>query len=171
MSTLNSPQDPRYQVANPMDKGLFRLLPLAAVILAFVLVAANYQSLADSIPTHFNGRGEVDGYGSKVMLWVLPVLNLGLFYFLGLAAKSDFRWFNYPVKITEENAAIQHAISLELVATMRAVLCLMIAYLVFAIIRSAQMEMSMLNMWFFGSFLLALFGAIGWGTLKALRAR
>lgn len=171
MSVLNTPQDPRHQVANPMKDGLYRIIPLAAVILGFVLVAANYQSLPGEIPMHFNVRGEVDNYGNKLMLWVLPVINFGLFYFLSKISQSGFRWFNYPVPITEANAAVQHKIALELVAIMRAVVCLLLAYLVFALVRSAQLGTSMLNMWFFGGLILALMGAIGWKTYEAFQAK
>ena len=71
MTTLNTPQDPRNTVDNPMGSGWYRTIPLAAIILGFVMVAGNYGALPDSIPIHFNGRGEVDGYGSKLMLWIL----------------------------------------------------------------------------------------------------
>lgn len=171
MSVLNTPQDPRHQVTNPMKEGLYRIIPLAAVILGFVLVAANYQSLPEEIPMHFNARGEVDSYGNKLMLWGLPVINFALFYFLSKISQSGFKWFNYPVPITEANAAVQHKIALELVALMRAITCLMLAYLVFALVRSAQLGTSMLNMWFFGGLILALFAAIGWKTYEAYQAK
>lgn len=171
MSILNTPKDPRHQVANPMNDGMYRLISLAAVILGFVLVAANYQSLPASIPVHFNGNGEVDGYGHKLMLWGLPVINLGMFYLFGKTATFGFTWFNYPVTITEGNAAAQHRIALQLMAILRVLICLMFAYLIFALVRSAQLETSMLNMWFFGGLVTSIFAAIGWKTYQAFQAK
>ena len=171
MSVLNTPQDPRHKVVNPMNDGFYRLIPLAAVILGFVLVAANYQSLPELIPIHFNGRGEVDGYGNKLMLWGLPIINLGTYYLLSKIALSGFKWFNYPVTITEGNAAEQHRIALGLVAIVRVIVCLMFAYLIFALVRSAQLQTSMLNMWFLGGLMLVLFAAIGRSTYQAFQAK
>src|SRR5262249_45011942 len=43
--------------------------------------AAVYPSLGDQIPTHWNIRGEIDGYGSKQLAFLMPVMMAG---FLGL---------------------------------------------------------------------------------------
>jgi uncharacterized membrane protein len=56
-------------------------LCLAAVILTLAATAAVYPSLADQIPTHWNIRGEIDGYGSKQMSFLMPAMMAG---FLGL---------------------------------------------------------------------------------------
>ncbi|MEM9528362.1 MAG: hypothetical protein AAGA31_17245, partial [Bacteroidota bacterium] len=70
------------------------------------------------------------------------------------------KFFNYPVKITEENAAAQHRIALELVAVLRLLCCLLIAYLVYGIVLAAMSGGSSINMWVIGGFLLAIFGSI-----------
>ena len=53
-------------------------------IIAFLLVAIAtaaaawlYSSLPDQIPTHWNIRGEVDGYGGKWTLFAFPVMMVG----------------------------------------------------------------------------------------------
>lgn len=171
MSVLNTPADPRHQVPNPMASGWLRSVPLAAVILGFVLVAYSYGSLPQEIPVHFNARGEADDYGNKVILWLLPAVNLILFVVLEYAAKTPFDMFNYPVAITEENAARQHRIALQLLAYMRVVICLLLAYLVYAIVRSAQSGGSQLNMVVFWSFIVLVFAVIGWGFWRARTAR
>lgn len=167
MSVLNTPDDPRHQLPNPMADGWLRYVPLAAVILGFILVSTNYGELPAQIPIHFNGRGEVDGYGPKVMLWLLPVVNLGVFGLMSLIPKTPFSMFNYPVTITEENAARQHRIALDLLAYMRAIVCLLLSYLVFAIVESALAEESRLDMLVMGGFMVALFGVIGWKLKEA----
>jgi uncharacterized membrane protein len=66
----------------------FLLLAIAAGAAAWL-----YPSLPDQIPTHWNIRGEVDGYGGKWTLFVLPVtmlLMLALFYFLPALSPKHF---------------------------------------------------------------------------------
>jgi len=41
----------------------------------FVYLAAIYGDLPDQIPIHYNLRGEADGWGSKAVLWLLPVMG------------------------------------------------------------------------------------------------
>lgn len=172
MSILNTPADPRHEVPNLLKTGLYRIIPLAAVILGFVIVSGSYTSLPAEIPVHFNGKGEIDGYGSKIMLWILPAVNLGVFSLLGWAATlRNYDWFNYPVPIHEENAVEQHRIALQLLARMRFVMCLMLSYLIYALVRSAQEQASMLNIWVLGSFLLVLFGTIGISLKAAFDAK
>ena len=69
-------------------------------IIAFVLVAIVTgvaawlcTVLPDRIPTHWNIRGEVDGYGGKWTLFALPVMMVAmmvLFYFLPALSPKPF---------------------------------------------------------------------------------
>jgi uncharacterized membrane protein len=59
---------------------------IVAVLLILVTTAATAwlsSSLPDQIPSHWNIRGEVDGYGGKWTLYIFPVLMVGM---LGLFA-------------------------------------------------------------------------------------
>jgi uncharacterized membrane protein len=69
-------------------------------IIAFLMVAASiaapawlYPGLPDRIPTHWNIRGEVDGYGGKWTLFLFPAIMAGmlvLFYFLPALSPKHF---------------------------------------------------------------------------------
>ena len=86
------------------------LLALGVAVLALqvVLVATWYPTLPDTIPVHFNARGEADGYGAKGTLLAIPAISallaLGL---LWLSRKPHV--YNYPLEITTENAARVYA--------------------------------------------------------------
>jgi uncharacterized membrane protein len=68
--------------------------------IGFLLVAASvvaaawlYPGLPDRIPTHWNIRGEVDGYGGKWTLFMFPMIMAGtlvLFYFLPALSPRHF---------------------------------------------------------------------------------
>jgi uncharacterized membrane protein len=69
-------------------------------IIALLLVAISlgattwlYGSLPAQIPTHWNIRGEVDGYGGKWTLFLMPAMMAGmlvLFYFLPALSPKHF---------------------------------------------------------------------------------
>ena len=69
-------------------------------IISFTLIAITvavtawlYGSLPEQIPTHWNIRGEIDGYGGKWTLFIFPVMMFGmlaLFYFLPALSPKQF---------------------------------------------------------------------------------
>ncbi len=68
---------------------------IACILVIFTLTAAawSYSTLPEQIPTHWNIRGEVDGYGGKWTLFAFPVLMvpmLVLFYFLPALSPREF---------------------------------------------------------------------------------
>lgn len=48
-----------------------------AILLAgIVYVAVRYAQLPAEIPSHYNFYGEIDGYGSRGTLWIMPVIGI-----------------------------------------------------------------------------------------------
>jgi uncharacterized membrane protein len=61
------------------------LVSLALIGMALAVSAWLYPALPDVIPTHWNIRGEADGFGPKgVAAWLLPMVALGLLGFMCL---------------------------------------------------------------------------------------
>ncbi|TDT47099.1 uncharacterized protein DUF1648 [Maribacter spongiicola] len=93
-----------------------RQIALGWIIIAvnFLIAGVFYHDLPDSIPTHFNYKGDVDGYGDKDSIWTLPLI-MGLTYaLLALIIKKVKPWnMNYPVKVTENNAPEVYKMSLQ----------------------------------------------------------
>jgi uncharacterized membrane protein len=70
-----------------------------------ILVVAFYFDLPETIATHFNLKGEADGFGSKETIWLLPILNMVLYYGKTLLTTKVKPWhYNYPTKVTKQNA-------------------------------------------------------------------
>lgn len=76
-----------------------------------------YHSLPEIIPTHFNIKGEVDSYGCKSILFILPAI-VSIVFFVSIILTRFPHSFNYPVKITEENASRQYALANKLIRIM-----------------------------------------------------
>jgi uncharacterized membrane protein len=55
----------------------FKVLTVGCLLLLlanWILAIVAYPSLPDTIPSHFNARGEVDGYSSSATLFLLPAV-------------------------------------------------------------------------------------------------
>ncbi len=70
---------------------------LALVLLAFLVTLWFYPRLPDPMATHWNARGEVDGYSSRFWgAFLLPLLLLGLAVLFYLIPRIDPLRENYP---------------------------------------------------------------------------
>jgi uncharacterized membrane protein len=90
----------------------------------FVLVAVwtvalyGIATLPDTIATHFNFHGEPDGWGSPLFLLFMPVVATLLVPLLTWLNQRP-HIFNYPVKITHENAKEQYLKATRLIRTLK----------------------------------------------------
>lgn len=63
---------------------------LIIVLLPFLYLGYLYVDLPERVPTHWNLHGEIDDWGSKSMLWIIPFATSFLGYvLLSLAPKID----------------------------------------------------------------------------------
>lgn len=66
-----------------MNRRIFRrvlnILGLAALLGAAVFAAVRWHAMPDRVPIHYNGAGQIDSYGPKAYVFVLPVIGLTLF--------------------------------------------------------------------------------------------
>ena len=72
--------------------------PLLAVIaLLFLLGAYFYPKLPERVPSHWNIRGEVDGYSSRFFgAFGLPLIALGIYLMMLVTPSLDPKKRNYP---------------------------------------------------------------------------
>ena len=74
---MSYPDENRPILEIPKDRNdiIIEYLTLILFILIIVYVASSYGSLPDSIPSHMNVKGEIDGYSHKSMLWVIIAMR------------------------------------------------------------------------------------------------
>jgi len=97
-----------------------------------------YRDLPAEIPTHFNALGEVDSYGSREMIWLLP--GVGLLICLGLTMLNKYpHRFNYLAKVNESNATRLYTTGTRIIRLAKVVIVLLFAFLSFKIIETVLM--------------------------------
>ncbi|MEW9676015.1 DUF1648 domain-containing protein [Lentibacillus sp. L22] len=79
------------------------LIAMLMLLSSIVYVVLTYRSLPETVPTHFNGKGEADGWGHKGTIFLLPVIAVICYIPLYFLSKVPHT-FNYTVEITKENA-------------------------------------------------------------------
>ena len=87
-----------------------------------------FGRLPEQIPTHYNGAGVIDGYGSRYTIWVCPAAMVLMYLFIELVERHP-AWWNTGVTVTKTNAKRIYGIVKNLVVTMKLVLVLIFAYM------------------------------------------
>lgn len=127
---------PRLKIElTPLDK-LLEAVGWFALFAMWIGLIISYDQLPETIPTHYNAQGVVDGYGNKSDIWMLPIVASALFVGMTLLNRIP-HIFNYLTTITEENALRQYTIATKMMRFVKLVLVLVIGCLVYKTISIA----------------------------------
>ena len=109
--------------------GLIGIISLIALPIYFF-----NQIPPDHIPKHFNSLGEADSFGSRALLWILPVI--GIILYIGMTLMNRFSFaFDYPPKqATHEHAERMYDIGKRTVRLLKVIIILSLATLNYKLI-------------------------------------
>ena len=138
---------PKIQIPRRPTDELVKWISLIAIISIWILTITNYSGLPEVIPIHFGPDGSPDGYGSKNWIWLMPIIGtiiaLGLGYLLGRP-----HTYNYPVKITAQNAERQYTLATRMIAYLRMLILTGFLYIQYGMIRTAVNKATGLGKYF-----------------------
>jgi uncharacterized membrane protein len=116
------------------------------LVLQWVILFREYGALPEIIPSHFNGRGEVDGHAEKSFLFLLPVIATFLFATMVILHRYPHK-MNYPVRVTPENAKGLYSLSVDLVCFLAFAISATMFYLTYQTIQVAKGNAAGLGTW------------------------
>jgi len=103
---------------------ILEILAIVGLLCFFGFTLYSITRVPDSVPTHFNARGNPDDYGSKTFLWMLPVIAFVVYSILSLVVRIPEK-SNYPVTITPANARRQYTLRIRLLRYLKVAIVLM----------------------------------------------
>lgn len=105
-----------------------------SILAIWILTITNYTNLPETIPMHYNGAGQADGFGGKGNILTLPIIATILF--VGLTILKQFPYvFNYPTNITSDNALRQYANATRLIRYLKLILVIIFGLIAFKTIQ------------------------------------
>ena len=128
------------------DKAM-ELIGWFALITIWIIVISSYSNLPDTIPIHYNAVGKADGFGNKINILILPLVATILFVGMTIANKFP-HIFNYPIKITEQNAFRQYTNATRMMRFLKLILVLIFGLITFKTTQSTGGNSSGLGIWF-----------------------
>lgn len=144
---------------------------LTLMLLIFMTIYAiwSFFGLPETIPTHFNARGEADGFGSKATIFATPGIALFTYLIFHFVGKMSPESYNYPITITEENKTFQFTLSRIFLKVMNLWTMILMAYITWAIVHSGLGGESVFNplgLWILIGGLFGLMGIYYWLARK-----
>ena len=148
---------------------LVELLGWIMLLAIWALTISQYSTLPDTIPTHFNGAGQADGFGSKATILSSPVIASLLF--IGLTVLNRYpHSFNYPTAITQDNALQLYTLATRMLRYLKLVLVLVFGGIEFMTIKHASGKAAGLGAWFLPLTLVLVFLPLIYFVVKSVQA-
>lgn len=152
----NDPDRPKLKPEMAPIDWLLEIFALCALAFLAGYTVYWYSRLPEVIPTHFNFKGEVDDYGNRSELWFLPAIGLFIYVLMTLIALVPHT-FNFPWKITPQNALRQYRLAIRMIRTLKLTLVLLFTAIVHNMVRSALTHGLEMSWWFMPFFMAAVF--------------
>ena len=149
---------------HPLDK-LMNRLSLLVLVGSVVFLAGYWKQIPAEVPMHYNAAGEIDRWGTKAELLILPVIAWLLYGLLTVVEQFPSAW-NTGVKVTAENREQVYALLGHMLSTLKLLVMVMFAWITLwcALARP-------LPVWFLPVVLAAVFGNMAYGLVRIFRAR
>ncbi len=124
-----------------------------------------WQQIPDSIPMHYDAMGNVDRWGSKGELLVLPIMTFIMCLFISIIERFPQIW-NTGVKITEENKERVYRVLKNMLKITKLIV---IADFSFMTVNSLMAKD--LPVWFGPVFLVLVFGNLTFWLIKLVKVK
>lgn len=81
---------------------VLEIIGLLFLVGMIVFIYTHWDQIPQQVPMHYNARGEIDSWGSKYQIFILPIISILLYSFITVISFFPQIW-NVPVQITDEN--------------------------------------------------------------------
>lgn len=130
-----------------------------------IYLAVVWNSLPDQLPGHYNLAGEIDRWGNKEELLLLPLVMWGLYLLFTVVGRHP-RWWNTGVTVTRQNREQVYRILSDLIQTEK-----MLVVWIFGFLTVVSSRGEPLPPWFLPVFLTLVVGSILFFLLRLRRAK
>jgi len=139
-------------------------------ILSIFYIILAWGKLPDEIPGHFNGMGEVDRWGAKIELFILPFIGLFLWMLMGLLEKVP-HMHNYPSRLDESNVEAFYLNSRKILNQVKNICLILFAFISVQMVRIGLGEVNSLGWWFLPIVLIGVFIPIIKGIITSYKIK
>lgn len=162
---MKSSKRPKIKLKKTKSEWVWDIIGYTVYLGSLIFLIYNWGRLPEEVPAHYNALGEVDRWGSKMELLILPIIGAVTAVFLQILEKYPEVHY-YPERLNENNAKDFYLISRKLLNQIKNI-CFMI--FAFILIESVSIALGMSNgfgVWFLPVVLISTFIPIIIGFIK-----
>ncbi|PIC73586.1 DUF1648 domain-containing protein [Sporosarcina sp. P17b] len=158
---------PKLDIEKPAAAKVFDVLVIALFAAALVYLLLQWSRLPERIPAHFGADGEVDRYGTRMELLLLPIIGIVMWVGLGILEKYP-HMYNY-INLRPDNIEIHYRYGVLFMNVIKNISTLLFVFLIWQMTDIALAKIATLNMPIFIMILVLLFGSMGIYFYKAMK--
>ncbi len=161
---------PKIHIPKTKSERIWDTIGYSCYIGSLLFLIYIWGELPDKVPAHFNAQGEVDRWGSKLELLILPIIGAFLAVSMHFVEKFP-ESHNYPQRLNKENAKEFYLNSRKITNQLKAI-CLIIFTLI--IIESVSIALEWgggLGAWFLPVLIVGVSIPIILGIIKQSKIR
>jgi uncharacterized membrane protein len=131
---------------NNLDKAM-ELVSLICVIAIIISACWFYNIAPAKVPMHFDYNGNVDRYGSKAELFILPIIAVALFFGLHFISNKPYL-FNYLHELNENNVLKSYKTASSTLYFVKMMVLLLFVFIEIVTYKAMFTQHFKLNSWF-----------------------
>lgn len=123
---------------------LLEVITLSLLIKSIILITEHYSGLPDQIAIHYAFSGDVNGFGNKKLIWIMPTVGFAIAGVLTLLSRRPEK-LRYPVTLTAENFQRQYSNLIRLMRFLKLAVSGIVVWLTYQTIDNAKRDQPYLN--------------------------
>lgn len=155
----------KLKIPKTKSEWIWDVIGFSFYIGSILLLIFIWNKLPDKVPGHYNALGEVDRWGSKSELFILPVIGLFIIFLMQIFERAP-EFHNYPKRLNESNAEQFYLLSRKMINQIKNLCLIIFALIVFESISIAMGWGGGFGVWFLPLALILAFIPIVMGILR-----
>lgn len=143
--------------------GITIILFLGSLLYLFI----NWAALPAEVPAHYNAIGEVDRWGSKWEMIIIPIIGVAMWTGITILEKYP-HVYNY-INLTKDNVEVQYLNARLMLNVIKNSITAVFSYIIWKDIQVSLGYHESLGTWFLPAFIIILFVPMGYFIIRSLR--
>lgn len=161
---------PKIKIDKTKSEWVWDIIGYSFYLGSFIFLIYHWNGLPDVVPAHYNALGDVDRWGSKMELFILPIVGAFIAVLMQLFEKFP-ETHNYPERLSKENVKEFYLISRKLVNQLKNICLLIFALILFESVSIALDMGNGFGVWFLPIAILSTLIPIVLGLIKQKKIR
>lgn len=156
---------PKITVPKTTAEKVWDVVGLTFYVGTIILLLINWSNLPSEVPAHYNVLGEVDRWGKKLELFILPLVGGFLFLIMHVLEKHP-ESHNYPKRLNDSNREAFYLNSRKMLNQLKNCCLIVLSCILFESITIAMGWLDGFGEWFMPILLIGVFLPITFGILQ-----